>query len=64
VQLHGRPSCPPSARGSSLSCDSSLCSRCSTSKVSHTYGEETLRLRTARSARSTRRERGGATAAA
>jgi hypothetical protein len=59
VQLHGHPSHPPYARGSSLSCGLSLCSRCSTSKVSHTYEEETLRLRTARSARSSRREHGG-----
>jgi hypothetical protein len=57
--LRGRPSRPPSARGSSLSCGSSLCFRCSTSKISHTYEEEALRLRTARSARSSRRERGG-----
>jgi hypothetical protein len=59
VQLRGRPSRPPSALGSSLSCGSSLCFRCSTSKVSHTYGEEALRLRTTRSMRSSRRERGG-----
>jgi hypothetical protein len=62
MQLRGHPSCPPSARGSSLSCGSSLCSRCSTSKVSHTYGEKVLRLRTARSARSS--ERGRLSAAA
>ena len=46
VQLRGRPASPPTT------CGSSSCSRCSTSEVSHTYGEEAMRLRTARSARS------------
>jgi hypothetical protein len=59
VQLRGRPSHPPSTRGSSLSCGSSLCS-----KMKHLWGiphvwEEALCLRTARSARSSRREHGG-----
>jgi hypothetical protein len=58
MQLRGPPSRPPSACRSSLSCSSSLCSRYSTSKVSHTYGEEAVRLWTARSMRSSRRERG------
>jgi len=40
----------------------SLCSRCNTFEVSHTCGEEVLRLCTTRSARSKRRERGRAAA--
>jgi len=52
VQLRGRPPHQSLSRGSSL------CSRCSTSDVSHMFREEALRLRTARSARSRRHERG------
>jgi hypothetical protein len=59
VQMRGRLSHPPSTRGSSLSCGSSLCS-----KMQHLRGiphvrEEALCLRTARSTRSSRREHGG-----
>ena len=52
MQLHGHLSCQ------SHSCGLSLCSRCSTSKVSHTYCEEALHLQTARSSRNNRRECG------
>jgi hypothetical protein len=52
MQLHGHPPCQ------SLSHGSSLCSRCSTSEVSHAYREEVSRLWTVRSTRSNRRERG------
>ena len=52
VQLRGRPP------RQSLSYGSFLCSRCSTSEVSHTCGEEELCLWTARSVRSKRHKRG------
>lgn len=60
MQLRGRPSHVRPSLANRPLCGSSLCSRCSTSEESHTYGEEAMRLRTARSAKSARREREGA----